>query len=189
MRLLSAAVFGLALIRFLWFDTLWERAPFTPVFNRYFLGMLTLTLCLGGAAWLYRPSDAAVKIGLLAFGVFWLGSSVEAYTYFAAQADAAASLRDAGETARHYMWAARLSLSLLWSAYAGSLTTAGFRFQLRALRVAGLILFGVTLLKVMTIDISELREFYRIVALLILGLILLGVAWKYQRSLRREHAS
>jgi uncharacterized membrane protein len=41
----------------------------------------------------------------------------------------------------------------------------------------------------MVVDISELREFYRIVALLILGLILLGVAWKYQRSLRREQTS
>jgi uncharacterized membrane protein len=77
-------------------------------------------------------------------------------------------------------------VSLLWSAYAGVLTAAGFRFQLRALRIAGLILFGITLVKAMLIDISELREFYRIVALLMLGLVLLGVAWKYQRSLRRE---
>jgi uncharacterized membrane protein len=59
----------------------------------------------------------------------------------------------------------------------------------RALRIAGLILFGITLLKAMVIDIGELREFYRIVALLILGLVLLGVAWKYQRSLRREQTS
>jgi uncharacterized membrane protein len=46
-----------------------------------------------------------------------------------------------------------------------------------------------TLVKAMIVDISELQEFYRIVALLMLGLVLLGVAWKYQRSLRREQTS
>ena len=87
------------------------------------------------------------------------------------------------------LFRSQLSLSLLWSAYAGALTAAGFRYQVRALRIAGLILFGITLLKALVVDISELREFYRIVALLILGLVLLGVAWKYQRSLRREQTS
>jgi len=131
-----------------------------------------------------------LKIGLLAFAVFWLGSSFEAYTYFSARAAAIgmAAANDS-ETARRLAWAGQLALSLLWSVYAGALTAAGFRYQVRALRVAGLILFGITLFKAMVIDISELREFYRIVALLILGLILLGVAWKYQRSLRREQTS
>ena len=131
-----------------------------------------------------------MKIGLLAFAVFWLGSSFEAYTYFGARAAAVPfATPDAMETARRLAWAGQLALSLLWSVYAGALTAAGFRFRVRALRIAGLILFGITLFKAMVIDISELREFYRIVALLILGLILLGVAWKYQRSLRREQTS
>jgi len=73
--------------------------------------------------------------------------------------------------------------------YAGALTAAGFRYKVRALRIAGLVLFGLTLCKALIVDISVLREFYRIVALLILGLILLGVAWKYQRNLRREQTS
>ncbi|MEI9971533.1 MAG: hypothetical protein WDO73_05410 [Ignavibacteriota bacterium] len=50
-------------------------------------------------------------------------------------------------------------------------------------------LFGITLVKAPIVDMAELREFYRIVALLILGLILLDVAWKYQRSLRREQTT
>jgi uncharacterized membrane protein len=190
-RLFSAVVFTLALGRFVFLDTQWYGwAPFTPVFNRYFLGVLALTACLAGAAYLYRRSDTVVKIGLLAFAVFWLGSSFEAYSYFAARAGAIGlATPDAMETARRLVWAGQLALSLLWSVYAGALTAAGFRFQLRALRIAGLVLFGITLVKAMIVDIAELREFYRIVALLILGLILLGVAWKYQRSLRREQTS
>ena len=75
---------------------------------------------------------------------------------------------------------------MLWSAFAGLLTLAGFRLQLRALRVAGLVLFGITLVKVIFLDISELDQFYRILALLALGLVLMAVAWAYQRGVRRE---
>jgi len=191
LRGFSALVYALALGRFLFIDTPWGSRPvFTPVFNRYFLGMLALCACLAGAAYFYRDSQAVLKIALAAFAVFWLGSSFEAFTYFSARAGAIRFATEDGiEAARRLAWAGQLALSLLWSVYAGALTAAGFRFQVRALRVAGLVLFGLTLAKAMVIDIGELREFYRIVALLILGLILLGVAWKYQRSLRREQTS
>lgn len=190
LQLFSRVLFALAVARFLFLDTPWWFRPlFTPVFNRYFLGMLALTACLSAAAYLCRRvSGAAPMIVLAAFGVFWLGSSVEAYTYFAAQARAAWSTAEV-ETGRRLLWAGQLSLSLLWSVYAGLLTFAGFRFQLRALRVAGLVLCAITLAKALLIDISELRQFYRILALFVLGLVLLGVAWKYQRGLRRETTS
>ena len=91
-----------------------------------------------------------------------------------------------GETIRRLHWASQLALSLLWSTYAGLLTAAGFRARLRAVRSTGLVVFGFTLAKVLLFDISELRQFYRIVALLALGIVLLGAAWIYQRGLRRE---
>jgi uncharacterized membrane protein len=189
LRLLSSIVFALASVRFLFQDTPWDwRAPFTLVFNRYFLGMLALVACLAGAAYLHRRGRAALVTGLVAFGVLWIGSSVEAFTHFSVQAQAIvnSSRPDAAETLRQLAWAGQLALSLLWSAYAGLLTAAGFRRQIRALRMAGLVLFGITLVKVAFVDIWELRQFYRIVALLALGLILLGAAWIYQRGLRRE---
>jgi hypothetical protein len=195
LRVLSAIVFAMALLRFLFVDTPWGyRAPFTPVLNRYFLGMLGLAACLGGAAYLYRRLPGFLTVGMLAAGVFWLGSSFEAYSYFDTQAQAItrnpgpAGREAASETARQLRWGGQLSLSMLWSLYAGLMTAAGFRLQLRAWRVAGLALFGLTLVKVVFLDISELREFYRIIALLALGVVLLVVAWKYQRGLRREQA-
>jgi uncharacterized membrane protein len=197
LRLLSAIVFAMALIRYVFQDTPWEnRSPFTPIVNRYFLGTLALTACLGAATYFYRrtrtvaaaPARMRLVIGLMAVGVLWLGSSVEAYTYFATQAEAL--LRhprpDTTEAVSQLRWSGQLALSVLWSVFAGLLTAAGFRFKVRALRVAGLVLFGVTLVKVVFLDISELRQFYRILALLALGLILLGVAWAYQRVVRRE---
>jgi uncharacterized membrane protein len=187
----SSIVFAMAIARFLFDDTPWDsRAALTPVFNRYFLGMLALAACLAAAAYLYgraRPR-AALFAGLAGFAVLWIGSSVEAFTYFSAQVEAIAirTLPYNGETIRHLRWAGQLSLSLLWSAYAGLFTLAGFRFRKRALRSTGLVVFGVTLVKVLLFDIPELRQFYRIVALLALGLVLLGAAWIYQRGLRRE---
>jgi uncharacterized membrane protein len=191
LRALSSIVFALAAARFLFADTPWDsRAAFTPVFNRYFLGMLALTACLGAAAYLYgraRPR-AALTAGLAAFAVLWIGTSVEAFTHFSVRAEALAYSMgpETGDALRHLRWAGQLSLSLLWSTYAGLLTAAGFRFRLRALRSTGLVVFGVTLVKVLLEDIPELRQFYRIVALLALGLVLLGAAWIYQRGIRRE---
>jgi uncharacterized membrane protein len=195
LRVLSTIVFAMALLRFLFVDTPWGyRAPFTPVLNRYFLGMLALAACLGCAAYLYRGLSGYLAAGMLAAGVFWLGSSFEAHSYFDSQAQAIthnpgpAGFQAASGTARQLRWGGQLSLSMLWSVYAGLMTAAGFRLQLRAWRVAGLALFGLTLVKVVFLDISELREFYRIIALLALGVVLLVVAWKYQRGLRREQA-
>ena len=185
LRLLSGIVFMAAILRFLFVDTPWVyRAPFTPVFNRYFLGMLALAVCLGCAAYLARRLSVFLAAGILAVGVFWLGSSIETYGYFEAQARALQMV--AYESAKQLRWSGQLALSVLWSAFAGLLTATGFRLRLRAARVAGLVLFGVTLLKVVFLDISELRQFYRILALLALGVVLLIVAWKYQRGLRRE---
>ena len=198
LRALSGVVFGLALGRYVIADIPWERrAPFTPVFNRYFMGTLALVACLGAAAYLYSKYKGAglvprgaLTAGLAAFAVLWIGSSVEAFTYFSSQADAAVAQRlpDAATTSRQLRWAGELALSLLWSLYAALVTAAGFRLDLRGLRVAGLALFGITLVKVVLVDISELQQFYRIVALLALGLVLLAVAWAYQRTVRREEA-
>jgi uncharacterized membrane protein len=201
LRQMSVAVFGLALFRFLFYDTPWaHRALFTPVFNRYFLGMLALAASLAGAAWLYsqasgagrRPAQdsgrPALLLVILALAVLWLGSSVETYSFFATHADKIVSSGqpNAYDTARHLRWAGQLSLSLLWAGFAALLTAAGFRRQLPALRMAGLALFGITVLKAVLLDMSELRQFYRIVAVLALGLVLLWVAWTYQRRVRRE---
>jgi uncharacterized membrane protein len=185
LQLLSGLVFTGAILRFLFVDTPWEyRASFTPVFNRYFLGMLALAACLAGAAYLARRMPVFLTAGLLAVGVLWLGLSFEAYSYFDGQARELKP--DAYDAAKQLRWTGQLALSVLWSVFAGSLTAAGFRLHLRAARVAGLVLFGVTLVKVVFLDISELRQFYRILALLALGVVLLVVAWKYQRGLRRE---
>jgi uncharacterized membrane protein len=198
LRTFSACVFILALYRFLILDTPGVREPFTPILNRYFLGVLALAISLAVAAYVSgrrlpandTSSGWTWVAGFAAFSVLLFGSSIEAYTYFSSQATAInnGSRPESLDSVRSLLWAGQLSLSLLWSAYALLLTAAGFHYHLRRLRTAGLVLFGITLAKALFIDIAELEAFYRIVALLALGLVLLGVAFAYQRVLRQEQA-
>jgi len=193
LRALSWVVFGLAVVRYLVLDTPWEyRAEFTPVFNRFFLGTLALAACFGAAAYLMQHvGRAGLLAGLIGAGVLWFGSTVEAYTYFdaLARAEMQRPSADSAAVVRHLRWAGQLTLTVLWTSFAGALTALGFRRQVGALRVAGLVLFGITLVKVVFFDIAELQQFYRILALLALGLVLMAVAWAYQRAMRRERAS
>jgi uncharacterized membrane protein len=51
----------------------------------------------------------------------------------------------------------------------------------RILRHMAIILFGVTILKIFTYDLSFLDTLYRIFSFVALGLILLAVSYLYQR--------
>ena len=195
---LRRVVFSMALFRFLFHghSVGISRCLSLPVFNRYFLGMLALTACLGRRPYLYqhgprdgsgarmrrhRPAGCRRSVAGLECRSLQLFRRAGARATWPDREDAAG-------TAKQLRWAGQLSLSVLWSVFAGLMTAAGFRLHERGWRAAGLVLFGVTLVKVVFMDISELEQFYRILALLALGLVLLGVAWKYQRGLRREQA-
>jgi uncharacterized membrane protein len=45
-----------------------------------------------------------------------------------------------------------------------------------------LVLFAVTVLKAMFVDIAELQQLYRIIVFFVLGILLLLVAWAYHRA-------
>ena len=79
--------------------------------------------------------------------------------------------------------AQELALSILWLFYALALIVAGAKWKSAALRWQGLVLLGVTIIKVFFFDLSFLARFYRIVSFFILGRVLLIVSFFYQRSL------
>ena len=188
LRMFSAVVFGLALFHHLGSDTPWYgRETFTPVANDYFLSAAALVGLLAAASYLQKqPAPGFATAALLAaLALFWLAMTVETYTYSDALEAALPAGRDF-ELVRRIRWFGQSVLSVLWSLYAAGLVGAGFGWKRPLLRWAGLALFALTLLKVVVIDMSQLEQFYRIVAFLALGLLLLGVAWTYQRLTRRE---
>jgi uncharacterized membrane protein len=78
---------------------------------------------------------------------------------------------------------AQTALSVVWAAYAAAVLAAGFALRTAPVRWAALVLFGLTLAKVLMVDMAGLPGFYRVTALLALAVMMGIAAWAYQRWL------
>lgn len=74
------------------------------------------------------------------------------------------------------------SLSVLWSLYAAITLAFGMRRKRQYLRYGALILFGVTLCKVLFIDLTALPTLYRFISFIVVGVLLLVGAYGYQSN-------
>jgi uncharacterized membrane protein len=63
---------------------------------------------------------------------------------------------------------------------------AGFARHLRPLRYAALILLGITLAKILFIDLAKVQPVYRILSFLAVGMLLLCVSFVYHRQTDRH---
>src|SRR5262249_20356818 len=70
-------------------------------------------------------------------------------------------------------------VSILWSIFPLGLIVAGIFRETRALRYAGLALFTVVGFKVFLSDLAYLDQFYRIIAFILLGVLILFGAFIY----------
>ena len=85
-------------------------------------------------------------------------------------------------------WRMQLGLSMLWTVYAAATLGWGFLRRSVALRYAALCLFGLTIVKVFFVDMASVKTAYRMLSLLVLGVVLLLVGLLYQKSSRRPAA-
>jgi uncharacterized membrane protein len=97
------------------------------------------------------------------------------------RARAAAAAGDAA-TAQSARWLGQVGLSVLWTLYAAGLLAFGFLRAAPAVRYVGLGLLGFVFVKVMLVDLSRLDAIYRILSFAVLGVVLFGVAFLYQRA-------
>ena len=179
---------GLAFFKLIFWDTPYGSRPtFIPVFNRYFLSSLAAIACFAGAAYLYQRARETglaksqlprLILGLLAVIAFWFVISVETQTFFITRARTEVN----PEAAAHQRWLGQMALSVIWALYAGALAAVGFIRRSAAIRWASLVLFALTIIKAMLVDIAQLQQFYRIIVLLVLGVLLLLVAWAYHKA-------
>lgn len=72
-------------------------------------------------------------------------------------------------------------LTMAWGAEGLLLLAAGFPLRDRTLRLSGLTLFMVCILKLFVYDLRNLETLYRILSFIVLGVILVGVSWVYTR--------
>src|SRR5262249_14824747 len=70
-------------------------------------------------------------------------------------------------------------LTTSWGVEGLALLVAGFLARERILRLQGLAMFLVCILKVFFYDLRNLETIYRILSFIVLGLILLAVSWIY----------
>jgi len=185
----------LALCKLLFWDTPYGYRPaFIPVFNRYFLSSLLVIGCLFGAAALHHTlgkrkniSSKGVEVGLLFAAVIalWIVASIETHTFFQMKAIA----ERVAEDARHQRWLGQMALSVVWAVYASVLAAIGFMRRSSATRWAALSLFALTVVKAMLVDLAGLQQLYRIIVFFVLGVLLLLVAWAYNKAFRAWESS
>jgi uncharacterized membrane protein len=84
--------------------------------------------------------------------------------------------------------AQQLGLSVLWTLYAAGLIMLGLSRRSAALRWQALALFALVVGKVFLYDMSSLDRIYRILSFLVLGVLLLGVSFAYQRRAAAQRA-
>jgi uncharacterized membrane protein len=77
--------------------------------------------------------------------------------------------------------ARQLTVSVIWTLSSIALVAAGILKKFRPVRLMGITLFGITILKVFFVDLSNLQTLYRIISFILLGVILILVSYMYQR--------
>jgi uncharacterized membrane protein len=182
LRYFGYGVFVLIAARLLFFDTAVKINSFQPIFNGRFLAYATgiLAAYLGFLLlrrdrelipeWKTPASTLAIAANFLT--LWWL--SFEIWNFF----DKQVLNGMAGSIARN---AQNLSLTALWLVYAVVLLVVGIARRSRAVRLGGLALIAVSIIKVFVYDVFTLSTLYRIVAFVGLGILLLVGGFLYQR--------
>ena len=182
LRYFGYAVFVLTVGRLLFFDTAVNISLFQPIFNGRFLAYAAgIVAAYLGFLLLRRDRDlvpewktpASTLVIAANFLTLWL-LSFEIWNYFDARV-----LNGMENSAAQN--AQNLSLTALWLVYAVILLVVGIARRSRAVRLGGLILIGVSIVKVFVYDVFTLQTVYRIVAFVGLGVLLLVGGFLYQR--------
>lgn len=77
--------------------------------------------------------------------------------------------------------ASSLATSLAWAVYATIMLVVGIVKRFKPIRLLALILFGITIFKVVILDLSQSDTIYRIIAFFVLGVLLVFASYLYTR--------
>ncbi|RJP27533.1 MAG: DUF2339 domain-containing protein [Candidatus Omnitrophota bacterium] len=168
---------GLILI-FASFGRQWPDHMF-PFIDYPFLSRLLFTASLGYGAYQYHKmpfprSHADLQIPIcsvletVAHGLFIVSLSYEIYSW-------THSFETISSQHKHGI------LSTCWSLYALGLIVFGLKTRVQMRRIIGFILFGVTIVKILQIDMSLVQPVYRILSFGACGILLIVAAFIYQR--------
>ena len=170
LRIIGGILFLFSLARFFLYD-FFRFDSDVPFVTPRSLTFLTLVIFTGIISYLYRSPPTRVEtynariVALFALFLTWGYISYEAFMLFHHASDLAALL----------------SLTLVWALYAMVLITVGFVKDAQWLRLASLLVFGITILKLFLLDVWLLGLAFRILAFIGLGILLLITSFMYSR--------
>jgi uncharacterized membrane protein len=187
MQMVSFGLYGLAAARAIGYDSVVEGDGYTVFWNTRSLAFGPLIVATSASAYLWhvmadarasRPSlqPRYVALGFVAAAnglALWF---LSAEVIGAVQADAVVNV-----TSDNEFNVISLGLTVLWGVYGGLALAAGFIGGWRYVRMGGLVLLAVPVLKLFLLDSSQLEGEFRVVAFLLLGAILLTGGYLYQR--------
>lgn len=174
---LGLIVFALALLIVLPPDDV-PGAKILPrtFWERFFRGGIFTAALFSAAFFLRKKRDTFMHdCGLC----LWSAAGVSFLVYTSVELFRQLSIREATRHFRHG------GLSVWWALLAILMVAGGIRKDLKAVRIAGLALFVVCLVKAYTVDIAGLDTLGRVVAFVLLGLLLLGGAAAYIQFRKR----
>jgi uncharacterized membrane protein len=197
-RQTALAVLIVCLFRLFAWDAFEPLSQYAPVFNRRVFSFLAAIAAVYLMAMFYRrnfsstePWERPVHTGLilLANGVTVFLITQELWAYHedrlrqlalsAGRKEVSAS--EFGSLAEQVRNRRQLILSLLWSVYSIAAVAVGIVYRYRPIRLFGIALFFVAIVKVFSVDIWTLRTLYRVLSFISLGCLLLAVSFLYQR--------
>ncbi len=88
---------------------------------------------------------------------------------------------EVGRLGQNTAMARQTGLSVYWGVFAITVIAMGFARRSAGCRYAGLALLAITLAKVLTIDMAEVRNVYRVMSFLAVGLLLVATSVGYAR--------
>ncbi len=75
----------------------------------------------------------------------------------------------------------KLGLSIMWGSYALLLISLGILWRRSHLRIAAIVLFGATLVKLFAYDLASLSTVSKTIVLVVLGVLLLVMSFLYTK--------
>ena len=187
-RWASYLVLAAMLTRLILFDTFnLDLDHFIPIINWRFISFAAGIATLYLAAWLvargrrddvasrfaqYEAHGPIILLALANFATLWILSVEILASADSARFDLAADVSDNLSV---------LGLSLLWGVYSAALIMLGVLQRWRRVRLAGLALLSVAVIKLFLYDSQTLEQEYRVIAFVALGTVLLACGMLYQR--------
>jgi uncharacterized membrane protein len=133
----------------------------------YFLLIAALVLGIASNLKKFMPSANTTKLIALVFNTTLLALLCNEFIHW----------MDIGGYSNQY----KLGLSIIFAVYALALVITGISKKLKHIRMGGIILFGITLCKVLFYDLSSLSTISKTVVLIVLGVIMLIASFLYNK--------